>query len=136
MKNKPILYVAAPYAHSQAEVREHRFRQACRAAAKLIEANIVVFSPLSHSVPIAEFLDEKPHEFWMHQDTAILDLCSELLIVGLDGWQQSAGVKEEMFFALKKNMPITLIEEADIDNLPLIPKGARQFLKSAIFLDP
>jgi hypothetical protein len=106
-----------------------------------MQAGVVVFSPLSHSVPIAEFLEDvflkgmTLHEFWMRQDLFLLDLCNELLIIGMDGWQQSEGVREEMFFALKKNKPITLIEESDIEKLPKIPKTAKRFLQSNILTE-
>ena len=136
-----IMYIAAPYAHPERSVREHRFRTACRAAARLMQAGVVVFSPLSHSVPIVEFLDMEnlncmtPNQFWMSCDLPLLDLCSELLILGLQGWEQSEGVREEMFFALKKNKPITLIEESDIEKLPKIPKTSKRFLQSNILTE-
>jgi len=136
-----ILYIAAPYAHPEKSVREHRFRTACRAAALLMQAGVVVFSPLSHSVPISEFLEDDflkemtLHEFWMRQDLFLLDRCDELLILGLRDWEQSEGVREELFFALGKNKPITLIEEGDIEKLPKIPKTAKRFLQSNILTE-
>ena len=130
----PIVYIACPYAHSDPARQKHRFETACRAASKLIKGGIVVFSPLSHSVPIAE-IGNIPEEnsTWMKQDIPLLKCCSEMLILGLPGWQQSHGVIDEMFTALAMRIPVTLIEEADIDNLPAIPKTAKRFLQSKIF---
>ena len=131
-----LLYLASPYTHSDPATREHRFRTACRAAAKLMAARIVVFSPLSHSVPIVRHggknLDELDSTFWLSMDTPFLERSDELLILALKGWEESHGVKEEMFFALENNMPITMIEEKDIKYLPKIPKTAKRFLKSKI----
>jgi len=130
----PILYIACPYAHSDPATQKHRFETACRAASLLMKSGIVVFSPLSHSVPIAEIGGiPEDHDFWMLQDKSILRHCSEMLILGLPGWQQSHGVIDEMFTALAMRIPITLIEEADIDNLPTIPQTAKHFLQSKIF---
>ena len=129
-----LLYIACPYSHKIQETREHRFRTACRASAILMQHNIVVFSPLSHSVPIAEYVGEvdSDHEFWLAQDIPILQRCEELLVLALPGWTASLGVKKEMFEAVSLRKPITVIDEADIERLPAIPKTARTFLKSSI----
>ncbi len=129
-----LLYVACPYSHIDPKVRDYRFRTACRASALLMKAGVVVISPLSHSVPIAEYVGEveSDHDFWLGQDIPILQRCEELLILGLDGWTESLGVRKEMFEALALKKPITLINEADIDFLPTIPKTARHFLQSEI----
>ena len=132
-----MLYTALPYSHFDPAVREHRFRTACRVAAILMKHRIPVFSPLSHSVPIAEFVGdvEDDHEFWMSMDIPILHRCDELLVVALDGWAESKGVRREMFEALMLRKPIVLIEEADIERLPAIPKTARTYLQSSIFTE-
>jgi len=132
-----LLYVAAPYTHPDPAVREHRFQATCRASALLMQSNIVVFSPLSHSVPIAQHggLDELDHAFWMSMCLPFLQHSDELLILGLEEWERSEGVREELFFALGKNKPITLSEERDIENLPKIPKTAKRFLQSSILTE-
>ena len=132
-----LLYVAAPYTHPDSAVREHRFQAVCRASALLMQSNIVVFSPLSHSVPIAQHggLDELDHTFWMSMVMPLLERSDELLVLGLDGWERSEGVREELFFALGKNKPVTLIEEGDIEKLPKIPKTAKRFLQSSILTE-
>ncbi len=129
-----LLYVACPYSHIDSKVRDYRFRTACRASALLMKAGVVVFSPLSHSVPIAEYVGEveSDHDFWLGQDIPILQRCDELLILGLENWEQSLGVRKEMFEALALKKPITLIEEADIELLPRIPMTAKKFLTSDI----
>ncbi len=130
-----MIYLSCPYTHCDPSVREYRYRTSCRVAAKLMESGIVVFNPLSHSVPLCEFLDKKnfDHEFWMSIDLPILCRCDELLILGLPCWTESRGVKAEMFEALGLQKPITLIEEADIELLPSIPKTARRYLSSDVF---
>jgi len=129
-----VLYIAAPFTHEKPEIRERRYRTACRASALLMQANIVVFSPLSHSVPIVQHgeLDEMDSKFWLTMDLPLLERCDELLVLALDDWKQSKGVKEEVFFAFQHNKPITFIRESDIERLPAIPKTARKHLESKI----
>ena len=132
-----VLYLACPYSHPDPTMREYRYSTVNRVAAQLMKAGIVVFSPLSHSVPIARHIPEleMSHKFWMDQDLPLLRLCDEVLIVGLDDWTKSQGVKSEMFEALANAKPITLIEEKHIELLPRIPKSAKHFLKSNIFTE-
>ena len=133
-----MLYLACPYFHPNPLIREKRFHTANRVTAKLMQAGIVVFSPLSHSVPIStEFNDTVTlsHEFWMSQDLPILRRCDEMLVLGLSGWKNSLGVSQEMFESMRLKIPITLIKECDIELLPSIPKCAQHFLTSQIFVN-
>ncbi len=132
-----LLYLATPFTHSDKSAQDHRFRVSCRATAQLMKCGVNVFNPLSHSVPLVEHLGDvgDQHEFWMWCDLPILYRCDELLIVGMENWEQSRGVCEEMFKALAWRKPITLIEENDIELLPTIPATARRFLESSILPD-
>jgi hypothetical protein len=130
-----LIYLACPYTHADPSIEKYRYETACRVAAKLMECGIAVFSPLSHSVPLVPFLNEKKsdHEFWMSVDLPILSRCDEVLILGLEGWKESRGVKEELFEAMALGIPVTLVEEKDIELLPNVPKQALRFKKSQIF---
>lgn len=131
-----LLYIACPYTHSEPAMREHRYRMSCIAAAKLFAAGIVAFNPLANSVPAVEFGGiDLSHREWMGIDLPILRRSDEVLILGLDGWTKSQGVKSEMFEAMMLRKPIMLIEEADIEMLPQVPKSAKRFLKSKILTD-
>ena len=129
-----LLYLACPFTHSSPEIQEYRYRTSCRVAAKLMRHGINVFNPLSHSVPICEFLGEieDQHKFWMSVDLPILRRCDEILILGMENWTESRGVKAEMFEALSMQIPITQIDESDLELLPNVKKTSRRFLKSAL----
>jgi len=128
-----MLYLASPFSHSDPMIRQYRYKKACRATARLIAAGIPVFSPLCNSVPAVELGGlEAEHSTFMAVDLPILQRCDEILVIGLDGWEQSLGVRAEVFEAMHLRKPITVIDEADIDRLPSIPKTARCFLKSEI----
>ncbi len=131
-----MLYLCCPYSHPDPAVQLYRYQKACRAQAKLIEAGIVVFSPLANSIPAVELGGlTASHDQFMALDLPILQRSDEMLILGLENWEQSLGVKKEMFEALALRKPVTLIDEADIENLPAIPATARRFLKSSILPD-
>lgn len=54
MKKK--IYLCHPYSHPDPAVRRQRFESANDLAGRLMRSGFVVFSPLSHSVPIADQL--------------------------------------------------------------------------------
>ena len=52
MKNK-IAYLATPYTDKDPLVKQERFQKVNKVAAKLIERGEIIFSPISHTHPIA-----------------------------------------------------------------------------------
>lgn len=92
-----FIYLAGPYSHPDPTVRQRRFEQLNMYAARLMEAGIPVFSPISHSHPIADHMvDDRGHDFWMAMDLPLLRLASGLLVLTLEGWEESRGVASEI----------------------------------------
>ena len=101
-----MIYLASPYSHSDASVREERFQAACRAAAALIRAGHVVFSPVAHTHPIAAHGLPYDWNFWERIDSAQLARCDDLVVLTLEGWQQSEGVQAELRLAAELGKPV------------------------------
>ncbi len=92
------IYLGCPFSHPNHSVRRMRKLYADRVAAKLME-KYAVFSPLSHSYPIAKAMDPglmQDHNFWMKQDLPWLEQSQELHVMGLDGWDKSSGLQKEI----------------------------------------
>ncbi len=107
-----LLYLASPYSHSSLIVMEARFKDACSAAARLMERGYTVFSPIAHSHPIADHLrpDFRTNfDFWMKQDLPILKVSDALVVLKLDGWDKSRGVQAEIAYARANGIPIMFI---------------------------
>jgi hypothetical protein len=108
-----VIYLACPYSHPNPRVRAFRFGMANRAAAKLILEGHTVFSPLSHSHPIAETGLIGPHDpTWYQQDAEFLRLCSELRVLQLSGWRESRGVLAEVEAADELRIPVGYLPES------------------------
>lgn len=91
------IYLCAPYSAPTEEEREARFIQANKAAAKLMLEGHVVFSPISHSHPIAHHIgNHLSHDFWLRQDFAFMEWADELWILTAHGWSESKGIRLEM----------------------------------------
>lgn len=102
MKEKERIYMCFPYSHPDPAVMHQRFLQANDLAGRLVEAGYIVFSPISHSVPIADQMgNHLSHEVWLEQDYAFIDWCDSLWIPKVEGWIESKGIALEFFYAKK-----------------------------------
>ena len=103
-----MIYLACPYSHPDPAVREQRFDAVNKAAARLMADGRHVFSPISHTHPIA-LVGELPlgWDYWQEYDRIMLAACSEVIVLILDGWQQSKGVQGEIAIARDMGLPIS-----------------------------
>ena len=102
-----LIYLASPYSHHDAAVRQLRFEIVSRVAARLMSGGLHVFSPISHTHPIAEY-GSLPlgWDFWEQYDRAIMGVCSRMIVLMLDGWEQSRGVQAEVSLAVEFGLDI------------------------------
>lgn len=111
---KPFLtYVAGPYTTKvgtpveQAAVRAARFQLLTIAAVMLTDAKRWnCFSPITHSHSMHELGLGGDWEFWKKIDTEYIQASERLVIVTLDGWEQSTGVTAETKIANELSVPI------------------------------
>lgn len=101
------IYLAAPYSHNPAL----GFQEASRAAARLMDAGNIVFSPLSHSHPIAQIgeMDALDQGFWLRQDLPFLKDSDVLVVLQLPGWEISKGVRREIDYAGSLQIPVVFL---------------------------
>lgn len=85
-----MISLATPYSHPDSHVREARYDAACRAAATLMQAGELVFSPVVQSHPLARYGVPTAWDDWERSDRVHLTHCTELLVL-LDGWPASVG---------------------------------------------
>ena len=105
------IYLATPYSHPDKTVRIARYKAVNKKAAELMEAGYIVFSPISHSHSIAEYLHPELRcswPFWKTQDIPLLDWADELWVMEVDGWDKSTGVLAEIKHAKKSGKPIIM----------------------------
>lgn len=102
------IYLASPYSHDSQTVRETRFQNICHVAGVLMERGYTVFSPIAHSHTISNYIGNPTEtDFYLKQDVTFLEKwADEMWIIELDGWEESKGIKKEIDFCVKHDIPI------------------------------
>ena len=104
------VYLATPYTGTSQQ-QEARFKYVNARAAELMAAGILVFSPISHTHPIAVAGDlPTGWEFWREYDFTFIQWGDELYVLMSDGWQESTGVTAEIEFAKELGKPIVYLD--------------------------
>ncbi|WP_051676877.1 DUF1937 family protein [Maridesulfovibrio frigidus] len=99
-KKTPLkIYLACPYTHPDPEVRTNRYEAVNIAAARLITAGYIVYSPISHSHGITNTGLPMDWTFWKRIDQEFIRWADQLWILKLEGWEESHGIGAELEFA-------------------------------------
>ena len=90
-----LIYLASPFAHPSAEVREARLEAVRHVCGKMIDEGRIVLSPLVYAGELAQRGFHAP-QGWYAWDLQFLARADELLVLQLPGWEESKGVLVEM----------------------------------------
>ena len=90
------IYLAIAYTGHE----EQSFIVANQTAGALMQQGHVVFSPISHTHPIAkQCYMPKDWDFWRSYDIAFIEWCDELWVCNFGDWTTSKGVAAEIELA-------------------------------------
>lgn len=93
---------------------ESRFEAACRVAGVLMNQGEIVYSPIAHTHPIAVRCDlPRGWDYWRQFDYDMLAAAQKLVVVKMDGWEQSRGIAGEIEIAATLGKPIEYMEPPD-----------------------
>jgi len=113
---KGLWYLAAPYSHKDDYIRYLRVLQINKVASHLFDEGYWIFSPISHTHPIKEvsapgqIARDGSWEFWKEYDEYMLSLCDGIIVLMLDGYENSVGVTAEHKFARENNIPVLFFD--------------------------
>jgi hypothetical protein len=112
-----MAYLALPYNGKFKENcpryrKELSFQVANAVAARLIEDGEVIYSPISHSHPISDYMVDlaNDHDFWMAYNERMMSLCDRIYVLKIEGWRRSRGVRYEIGWFLNRDLPVFLME--------------------------
>jgi hypothetical protein len=106
-----LIYLACPYTHKDRETMLKRFEAVNKAAASLMAEGKYIFSPISHTHPIAEAGSlPRGWDYWEGYDRRILKCCDKIIVLCLPGWKESTGVQAEIVIGQKMGIPVEYME--------------------------
>lgn len=108
-----LIYLACPYSHKDRHVRVARWIAANKAAAKLMASGQYVFSPISHTHPIAEASDGKlpvGWDFWEGFDRQYLSVVKKIVVLRIPGWEESTGIQAEIKIGKEMGIPVEYMD--------------------------
>ena len=122
---RPLIYLAAPYSSNNRLTPLIRVGLATRAAAYLRAAGYEVFNPIGHGHSICQYavryglIVDTDCAAWQGVNNAMIRASSGLVVLMLDGWQESVGIKKELALARKLGIPVTYLTLDEITRGPV-----------------
>lgn len=108
-----LIYLASPYSHPDAAVREARYQAVIEYAAKAARVGQCVISPIAHWHPIAVAHSlPTPAADWEYINTQLIRHCAAVWVLKLDGWAESVGVEAEIALAYRLFVPVLYVDPA------------------------
>ena len=108
-----LTYLAVPYSHSDRYVRVARWIAANQTAAKLMAVGQYIFSPISHTHPIAEASNGAlpvGWDYWEKFDRQYLSFCKKIIVLRIPGWEESKGVQAEIKIGTEMGIPVEYMD--------------------------
>jgi hypothetical protein len=80
----------------------------------MLNAGVMVFAPIAHSHPLTAHGSPGSWDFWQAYDVQFLDFCEGIIVLRLDGWNESVGVKCEIEHMRKASKPVYFVDEGGV----------------------
>lgn len=115
-----LVYLATPYSKHPAGL-ECAHKQACKAVAALLRRKVAAYSPIAHGHPVALHggLDPLDHAIWLPFDQHMMDVCGELWIVQMPGWDDSYGIEQERKYFAGQGKPIRWLTWPELEDVDM-----------------
>lgn len=95
-----MIYLASPYTHKDPAVMQYRYECTQQALHYLLERKQWAYSPIVMCHPLAQrFTLPVDHTYWLEFDHKMIELLPRFMILRLDGWELSEGIKKERVWA-------------------------------------
>jgi hypothetical protein len=116
------IFLACPYGHADSQVVGSRFDFSNEVAAIIVRSGNAVFSQVSMSHPINQWLkdtDNRPlGQLWGPIDEIFMEAMDELIVADASGWKESAGVQREIAFFEQRGRRVSLWSEVAAEFVP------------------
>lgn len=103
------VFISMPYSGTLDQMNE-RVKHAKEYSVILLQRGIVPVCPVTSGHLLVEHSDiELSHQSWLQYAYEFFEMCDEVHVLQLQGWKESLGVAEEVYWARRSNKPVTFI---------------------------
>lgn len=95
-----LVFIASPYTSPDKKIMELRYQMAMKFTAEAFRHGALAFSPIVHCHKMAkQYSLPKDIDFWQEYSKVMVAVADLVLVLGIPGWEASAGVKLETDYA-------------------------------------
>ena len=114
LDKETMIYLASPYSHEEAFIREVRYQGALMAVGALMAQDFLVVSPIVHCHEVAiRVALPSSWDYWKKFCTALLLGCGQVVVLKLPGWEDSKGIAAELAISRELHLPIIYLDYFD-----------------------
>ena len=108
---KPLVYIANPYSHSDPSIVQKRYDKICQVTAGLVSKGQMAISPIAYGHTLLGYCEMPGDwEFWQSFCISLLARCQKMIVVKMEGWQESRGVLAEIEYAKSNGIEIEYLD--------------------------
>jgi class 3 adenylate cyclase len=125
----PIYYLSGPYKHNDSRVSHDRVFFIKKVALDLISAGHTIYCPIVWNYAVAEgqeMEEDDTGEANFLQNLSILSACDSLLVLCMDGWENSSRLAAEIRWATKNGRPVLFLRPSNPRRFLLQPELSRE----------
>lgn len=112
-------YISNPY-NGTDQQREERARIAARTCGLLLKRGIHAWSPIVHNHAMMktfdEFTLEERRSLVLEFDFSLLRASKGMIVLEIDGWNNSYGVAEELALCRRLSIPVRYLDPKELDS--------------------
>ncbi len=106
MNQTELVYVACAFGQDDPKIRKLRVESVSYFCAQKMREGIVVFCPLIHNYYILKYGLPIGWTYWEKFNSELLCRSDRLLVLKIEGWENSEGILAEITIARKLKIPI------------------------------
>jgi len=112
-----MIYLASPYRHPDPDMVRRRVKLTSFAVIKLAQRGFPIYSPVihGHAIDMEGRRSRRPvpsDQYWLDHGIEMLELCGEMWVLMLAGWQDSEGIKGELAACDKRRLNVLYLDHA------------------------
>ena len=108
-----LIYLASPYSHQSAAVREARYLAARSYSIHAIQQGYAMFSPIVYGRDMETQIGTD-YLSWKEFNDAMVRASASVWVLRLYGWENSKGVEYEVNFARELKLPIAYVDPREL----------------------